>query len=191
MMIHPAGVAAFVEVPKTGSTAMVRHLNRRGGWAQNGKHGPPIPGTETGRHAPLTKEAAAWCRDNGITTYGVVRNPFDRMASLWRASGQGSFTQWMNRGRFRVQGIDVVRTPQLEWLQFVDRVLLYEMLEAEVAKINWDTGHMPKGPIERVNVSKRSTEPDWTDEALDLVLKHHQADLDVWGYPTPRERAAC
>ena len=189
MMIHPDGIAVFVEVPKTGSTAATIHLRDKGKWFQNGSKGTKaIPGTGfTGRHSYPNEVTRRHFDELGVTVYGVVRNPWDRMASLWRASAPGttSFLEYMRTGKFKHGPIDIMTCQQRTWLQNVDHVIRYEELERTWDQMAFQFGHLPIGPLPKVNVSKSRAEPDWTQEELDIVADRFALDIATYGYTGP------
>ena len=187
MMIHPTGKAVFVEVPKTGSTACTKHLHAHG-WFQNGGKGyATLPNTATGRHSYPTASTKAFLDEMGATSYGVVRNPFDRMASLWRASAPGNtgFHAYMISGKFRHGDMDILTQPQHTWLDNVDHVMRYEALEEQ-----WDYwadryGDLPLGSIPVINRSKNRAVPEWTSEEIDIVAQRFAVDIETYGYEGP------
>ena len=188
MMISPDGRAAFIEIPKTGSTACTVHLQRHK-WFQNGSKGTKrVPGTQMGRHTKLTDEAASFLMLHGTTTYCVVRNPFDRAASMWRASNpkrSWSLYEYFTKGSFKHGKYDLLQEPQIEWASNCNHVLHYETLERD-----WnDCLDLPVGPIKPVNVSKNRAEPEWTDRELELVADRFAADINRWGYDGPGDYA--
>ena len=182
-MISPDRRALFVEVCKTGSTAAARHLASNG-WVQNGAKGHKrIPGTALGRHARLEKDSVTYVRNTGMRTYGVVRNPWDRMASLWRASAPGtmSFWEYMNSGRFKHGGYDVLRMTQATWLYGVEHVIRYEQLTEQ-----WNLyPDLPAGELPKVNVSKNRAKPDWEQREVDIIAERFAEDIRRWGYEGP------
>jgi len=187
MRIHPEGVAVFVEVPKTGSTAASLYLGKHG-WIQNGSKGTaPLPGTLTGRHAYPTAETKAFCDEHGATIYGVCRNPWDRMASLWRSSAPGSmsFSDFLTDFHFVHSGMDLMQANQWMWLEHAHIVLRYEQLAQQWDAVAAAVGHVPKGPIPRANVSVSRRVPNWTSAELDVVGQRFIADIDHFGYTGP------
>ena len=188
MMIHPQGVALFVEVPKTGSTACTLHL-RKHGWFQNGMKGTKqIPGTTfPGRHSYLDAAARQLLDQTEVTVYGVVRNPWDRMASLWRASAPGTvpFLEYMQTGKFRHNHIDIMTAQQRTWLEFADHVIRYEELGRNWDQMSYQFGHLPVGPIPVSNRSKRRASPNWTQEEIDLIADRFALDIQTYGYTGP------
>ena len=188
MMIHPDGLAVFVEVPKTGSTAATLHLRNAGKWFQNGSKGHnQLPGTYTGRHAAIEDETKAFLDEHDVVSYGVVRNPWDRMASMWRASAPGStrFIEYLKTGKFIHGPYDLLHKPQREWLRHVTHVIRYEDLERTWDQLHYQFGHLPLGPIPQKNVSKNRAVPEWTREELDIVEKRFLVDAEHFGYTGP------
>lgn len=190
MMISPDGRALFVEVPKTGSTAASAFL-RKNGWWQNGSQGARrVPGTVTGRHTTLTAESGQWMDEHEVVAYGVVRNPWDRMASLWRASAPGtqSFWDYMTTGRFNTGDYDLIHMQQADWLEHVDYVMRYETLIGDWTMRAAALGHLPPIPehgFDVVNRSKRQAKPEWTQREIDLISERFELDIAVWGYTGP------
>ena len=187
MMIHPDGVAVFVEVPKTGSTAATLHL-RKHGWFQNGSKGTiPVTGAFPGRHSYPSAATRQLFDRTGVTAYGVVRNPWDRMASLWRSSAPGNttFLDYMTTGRFTHGPIDVMTCQQDTWLKHCDYVLHYEQLEDIWSELAGAFGHLPPGPLPRANVSKRRATPLWTKAEVDLIADRFALDIETYGYTGP------
>lgn len=187
MMIHPEGQAVFVEVPKTGSTAATLHLRNKGGWFQNGARDFVVPGAFTGRHGAIEAETFEFLREHEITSYGVVRNPWDRAASMWRASAPGntSLLAYFTTGKFNHGPYDLLRKPQDEWLRLVDHVIRYESLERTWDQMAYQFGHLPVGPIPKKNVSKRRDNPEWTDAELNLIGERWGIDALKYGYYGP------
>lgn len=187
MMIHPEGKAVFVEVPKTGSTAATKHLNSHG-WFQNGARGyAPMPASHTGRHGMITDHLKEWLDEHGVTVYGVVRNPWDRMASLWRSSSPGTtpFDTYMKTGKFVHGSTDLIMTPQHEWLRNVDVIMRYERLAED-----WDYwsdryNELPRGPLPVVNRSKDRSVPEWTEEEINMIAERYAIDIETYGYEGP------
>lgn len=193
-MIHPEGVAVFVEVPKTGSTACTLHL-RKHKWFQNGSQGTiPVTGAFPGRHSYPNAATRQLFDQTGVTAYGVVRNPWDRMASLWRSSAPGntSFIDYMRRGKFTHGPIDVMTCQQRTWLEHVDHVMRYETLEQDWAAHatvpdvpDPPRPLLPPGPIAPANVSKNRAKPDWTQDEIDIVAERFALDIETYGYTGP------
>lgn len=187
MMISPNGRAIFIEIPKTGSTAATLHLQRHK-WFQNGMKGTKRIGTFPGRHGALTDEDRETLTELGVTVYCVVRNPFDRAASMWRASNpksSWSLYEYFTKGRFNHGKFDLLRKPQVDWAAHADHVLHYETLDRD-----WnDCLDLPVGPLPKVNVSKKRAEPEWTDRELELIADRFAADINRWGYDGPGDYA--
>lgn len=182
MMIHPEGQAVFVEVPKTGSTAATKHLSKHK-WFQNGSKAAVLPGTTYGRHSYPNEITRRFLEEHLCTSYGVVRNPWDRMASLWRASAPGNtpFFEYMTTGKFKHGDMDILMQPQRQWLEHVDVVMTYERLAED-----WDKQpDLPPGPLPVVNRSKNRAMPAWTKEEIDLVAERFAIDIETYGYEGP------
>ena len=189
MMISPERTALFVEVCKTGSTAMLFALKERG-WYQNGARGyRRIPGSGPGRHAYLTEPSVEHCRRHGIVTFGTVRNPWDRMASLWRStvSDKQTFWQFLTGRRVKMGSVDILRFPQVQWLYGVDHVLRYEHLQEDLDELHHMLfpSHAETPRLGQHNVSVRRDEPDWTEREVELVADRFAPDIERFGYTGP------
>lgn len=186
MMRSPDSQLLFIEVPRTGSTALKSHLRDRGGWAQV----PALQGVR-GRHSPLLQPYRGYA-------FGVRRNPWDRMASWWRLSAPGttSFISYLMEGRHKIAGVDILRFTQVQWLQYTDDQLRYETLEEDWQRlcarvqhfefVSYETkSELPPGPIPLRNVSKDKREPEWTAKEIDVVAQRFAEDIERWGYTGP------
>jgi len=190
VIIHPEGEAVFVEVPKTGSTAVTIFLQKQHQWVQNGS-GLSIDNTMLGRHGWLSTEQRDMYASHGVPIFGVCRNPFERASSLWRghAPGSTSFTEWLKTGRFQHGNVEIKTTPQTFWLQGCTDVLRYEHLTedwaAAVAKYPGVLPPLPDGGLPRVNVSKKTQKPEWDEWQLEWVRKTFAVDIAFGGYSGP------
>ena len=180
MMLSPCGRAVFIEVPKTGSTACVTHLRDKAGWYQ-----AAFPGMARGRHAWLVQPVEP-------VTFGVLRNPWDRMVSVWKsyAPRGGTLKQWLNQGAFKLGGADLLSFTQIEWLAHVEFRLRYEMLAADWVWLRDilynDVGVLlPDAPIPKMNVSPPRDDPEWTPELIAWVKDRFAADVDAGQYEGP------
>lgn len=186
MMLNYQRKAAFIEVCKNASTACAVLLRNHGWWQNGAKNRPRIPHTLSGRHAYLTRQAKEHMTEAGWTVYGVVRNPWDRMASLWRADDpQPAFGEMLKRGRYKMGGVSILIFDQVDWLYGVDHVLRYEHLERDLAAHAEDLGLHAAPKLPPVNISRSRATPPWTPELIDLVGARFNRDVERWGYTPP------
>lgn len=185
MMLSPDARQLFVEIPKTGSTAATKWLHKHG-WFQNGSMGTGrIPGTATGRHAYHTETSKAWAEEHEVTTYAVVRNPWDRIESVWRQSEtRMSWDQFMVSGRFKHGNVDILSMTLTDWTFGVDHVLRYETLTRD-----WnDCINLPVCPLDgfpRFNAAKREARAEWRPEQIEKVRQTFAPDVERWGWKGP------
>jgi len=145
------------------------------------------------------------------TTFTVVRNPWDRIVSLYHFSKnvkvQGypnisnewaqnyinqlnGFTEWPefnlwveNLENFKMPEIFPfsMLTPQTHWADKVNIVLHYENLAEEFAKIQQLLGCY--GPLPKDNFSERGDyKYMYTSKNKDLIYKWFKEEIDKWGY---------
>jgi len=124
MMYNERDQIGFIEIPKTGSSAMVKML------AEYGYRQHTFPYMKQDRHASLVEDP--WTT-RGVRTFAVHRNPWDRMASAWRAYGLSnvrtqsmSFFDWFKTARFIISGHSLTGTPQIKWGHYVGHWISYE-----------------------------------------------------------------
>lgn len=190
--VSPDGLYAFVEVPKTASTA-ARDFLQADGWRPNSvaRKGWKIPGLDRGRHAALTPEATRFMDDRGIQSFAVIRNPWDRMASLWRSSTPAGVTlnEYLKTGRFPASGMSILHTPQCVWAIGVTETLRYEHLIEDWNNLadRWpDFPRLnPKHGLPVVNKRNPGREPEWDEESLEIVRTRFSIDAERWGYTGP------
>ena len=191
MMRSPDGRVLFIEVCKNASTACARHLGQAG-WRQlDGTRNPgPPPGSHPGRHAYLTPAGVQWARDRGVTVLGVVRNPWDRVASLWRSQQMtdGIATWWRRNERIKLGGVDFKAFSQTEWLRGAAHVLRYEQLEDDWRALT-RAGLLPDIPatgLPKVNAPRLDgPTPTWTSELIESVHRAYAIDIERWAYSGP------
>lgn len=158
----------FIENPKTGSTSIAKWLGAHAG-------GKRPPARVWPRHSfPFAK-------DGSVLTFGVVRDPVDRMVSAWRRKHYSTpFPQWLrSSGELYVGGIDFLRTPQVAWLRFCDAVLDFSNLGPEfdvlADRLDWDGPllyHENRAVADRFEVS---------DEDRALIADRFAPDYARWG----------
>ena len=111
-----------------------------------------------------------------INTVVVVRNPVDRMVSLWQMDhNELSFREWMMRGLPEWQFV-----PQSYYAEGVTTVLKYENLEEEWNALMKDVGYNLSLPEHTP-----TKHPSITKTDKDLVYKKFQEDFEAFGYKHP------
>lgn len=206
----------FIHVPKTGGTSIrsairgkyglsaipeqfmqaeaFRALNE-GGCVTGGHNSPDQLSVLRGH--PYFNEA---------TGFMVVRNPWDRAASLWRyhrdiSKGPwtfdsfGTFCETLRRRSksWQISNISARErlAPQAEWFDFalIDHVLKFETLREDWDEMWLALGReMPKLMHHNTFAehsgqdSYQSYKDIYTPELVDLVGDLYSADIDTWGY---------
>lgn len=111
-----------------------------------------------------------------LKTVVVVRNPIDRMVSLWQMDHNDlSFREWMKRGLPEWQFV-----PQSYYAEGVSLVLKYENLKEEWDDLMKQTGYNLTLPEHEPKVHPSITQAD-----KDLVYKMYQEDFETFGYKNP------
>lgn len=178
---------AFVHVPRTGGSS-IRHALERIGGVRGGlrKH---VPAREIRRLYP------------DIMMFGFVRNPWDRLVSLYSYLAQnertsklyggrlsGTFRAWLMADRMvdaSQRGfwgdLPPPRQPQSWWLDGCDEIGRFERLPAAFHKIMRKVGRRTV-----LHRSNRSHHGDYRqyydDETRQAVAEWHAADIERWGY---------
>lgn len=131
---------------------------------------------------------------------GVVRNPYDRLVSVWSFCREHthpgvSFRNFVLHDEWKIgpssRAIDVLRTPQMAWLVGCNKVLRFENLNDEFAR--WSEAQLGRRlDLPRLNRSARSggfsayyLTDDGTGfdtELIDAVRSRFWFDFEVWRY---------
>jgi len=182
------------------------HINKTGGSSVRA-----ALGLDGYRHVRASELAAfigerAWKR---LTTFSTVRNPWDRLVSMyhWRiktnqtdlGSGEIGFSQWLdlclrNRDSFYIKN-PLMLAPQSYWLcddsgrLLVAKLLRFERLAEDFTRLCFEIGldaaelpHLKK--TERKHYSAYFSERD-----ADLVGRIYRDDINAFGYRFEREPA--
>ena len=181
----------FVHVPKTAGTSITRTLLTNPGVSR-------IPGR---KHMPCRT-----LRENypGVRCFGFVRNPWDRIVSLFSFIKDGGvksydfgdrqlalkrgFKAWLLEGSFVAPeragwgGRPVQRQPQLFWLKGCSFVGRYERLQKDFDQACRLIG-VPSARLPRNNTSVHPPYQElYDDETREAVAKWFAADIERWGY---------
>jgi hypothetical protein len=207
----------FVHVPKAAGTSMMKCLQKANGnkrcWLGKTKH-------ET-----LADFYAGWSRRRSLPdffvrhqpetyfTFGFVRNPWDRMSSLYHylhekaprseIAGIRSFEDFLIQARDGVSWIRNLHSmrSQLDFFTFPDRMMRmdflghYEHLEADIASIS----NRIQFPITLPNHNRsgnrdRDYRQLYNNRMIEIVRSLFQEEIDLFGYEfserQPRNRSS-
>jgi len=176
----------FLEVPKTGSSTLVRLLMSSGFMVEGDERFM--------RHAPLayaiSQGAITTSQANEYTIYGFVREPFSRVYSAWfHDTCNHKRTVRINECIATKENFIVsnnLARPQTFLLEneFKVNILMFEDFEAEVVKV-FARHDVPLGKIIKVN--QRQTTPKYIDmyeELNDTSIAHikdmYAGDFILW-----------
>ena len=196
MLIDRNRRLVFVHVPKTGGQSIIRALG-----GSHDKLGAS--------HEPLFALCPAIRKH--FLTFGVVRNPFERLVSLYhfmcqktmrptdnfdqREVNEMGFKSWLMNGEFYMMddrpfmnGGDQLlapmqRRPQSWWLDGCDEYIVCDDdLEAGLNMLMRASG-LVEISLPRINTS---THNDWReyydDESREFVIKYHAEDFKQFGF---------
>lgn len=176
-------------------------------------HNPKVAGTAIGSAINLNHERAKYRRhipwwrlcdgDKELPSFGFVRNPWDRMWSMYRwfiprmhkFDCFAEFEEWLSwetlpwadRTRSQLKHRpwlpDFHKLPQTWWLDGVDYVGRYERLEEDLVSI---AGKL-KVPLKPLQWENRSVERGGYREAYsegmkEIVAERFATDVAKWGY---------
>jgi hypothetical protein len=213
MIVSPGRRYVFVHIPKTGGTSMALALEARamkddvliGDTPKALKRGHRVkslaaPG-RLWKHARLADiDGADWVPPDAFV-FTLVRNPWDRMASLWHWSRQQDFDHSMIAAARALDFPAFLAEPSLERAfradaaeHYVtgrdgalrcDAFLRLEHLAEDLAPLAAHLGFRPELP--HVNASHRpATSTLYTDAANARVADLYAREIDRFGYRFPR-----
>lgn len=170
------GNFVFIHVPRTGGMSITEALGGR-------LEGVPLhlPRSHIKTEAP---------------TFGFVRNPWQRMVSLYRfltmkgrTDGE-PFDEWLTKGeswldedvKFKRPLEPLQRRPCLWWLEGCTHIGMFERLDEDLKRIansiGFDAGDLPK--------HNATVGGDWRREYVEgsiaFVREHFAADIEAFGY---------
>lgn len=186
MIVSKKANLAFIHIPKNAGRSVEQAMRakwpcKRVGWG----------------HSTLSQDRK---KIKGLETFAVVRNPFERMVSLYffilqkkkhstnrkgkRVSIENlremGFSKWLRKCGELTGGIVLTETPQVAWLRVhgkvrVDHIFRYENL-GELKKIGIELE-------EHAHKSKHGHYSEYYDaEAIAFVENKFREDLETFGY---------
>jgi Sulfotransferase family len=202
----------FVHVPKTGGTSIETALGMFGPWQEENRdamfgliHSPELVARGLGsaflQHLSMPELGALHPRGElaGYFSFSIVRNPWDRMVSVYRRTdphllehagrlgiqlGGLSFAQFLERSAA------VAHAHLADQARFVcddsDRVLVdslgrFETLEEDFGAICRRLGI--EAPLPRLNTSEREGYRGYYDERTRaFVARRYRRDIELFGY---------
>jgi len=162
----------FVENPKTASSSCRRGFQAVGGNTMFSKHCTLMADPYPDRPYKIV----------------VVRNPFDRIISMWKYNHEHmELNDWLKGRAWEVgTGIDVKRCPQRAWAFRCSVIVKYEELQERWPKL-LNTMGLPYTPLPVLNVTKgRMGLPHYRDiiddEARAIIEDRFYPDFEEFGY---------
>lgn len=176
----------FIHNPKTAGTSISSWLDDNFKTVEGRKHGS---WKEVKEFFPST-----------IFTFGVVRNPWERLASWYKFAGDGDFETWLTTrlmyGHNDIPSIGMtfkphvgwarqwynLGTPQSDWLgDNVNLTLRYENLEEDFKEVQRILGC--DKPLPKLNISSLTDYKKlYTIEMIELVKDVYIKDVIRYGY---------
>ena len=170
--------AIFWHIPKTSGESISQ-------WFRDNIENAEIGDTGRKKHKVPTSRSS----DKKTLYWAVVRNPYERCASMYRYKiGKGdkfvesypTFESWCYSSMDRHVGHVGVTGPQWNWAKSCNLLLRYENLEEDFKQIQelyncWE-------PLPVVNSSDRSVDTVYTKEMRERVHRKYRVDFDNLGY---------
>jgi len=171
----------FVENPKTGTRSIDGVLTAKGGQRVGPTHCSLM---FTFIKSQTFRDIEANAAD--LTRAVVVRNPWDRIVSMWAFTGKRrgvDFDVWLNTSRWVPGvGLDATRVPQICWAWKCDRIIRFENLEEEFGQFCFDVG-LGEVELPRKNESIRPPYRDvFTPKTRAIVADRFAPDINDFGY---------
>lgn len=133
------------------------------------------------KHATLAEYRACLGDElDEYTTFSVVRNPWDRLASWWHYNGaRDSLAAFVRHKAAWGTQVDAL---SLDGALAVDHIIRYEALQGGFDAVINALG-LPRAALPVTNRSKRPPyRADYDDEARALVGRLYAADVETFGY---------
>lgn len=190
-MLLPRYGWAFVHVPRTGGSS-IRHALQATGGMRGGmrKH---LPAHEIRKRYP------------GIRMFGFVRNPWERLVSLYAHLSQNERTaklydwgKWPSRTfkdwlmtekpvaeseRLMWGNVPPPRQPQSWWLNGCERIGRFEHLQQDFEKVMRAIAGLHLPELQQSNGSLHDDYRQmYDDEVREAVAEWHAADITRWRY---------
>ena len=176
-MYHPKHNLYFVHVPRTGGTSITKALTGRTVKRfKDGKH-------DTGWEYYL-RNPERWEKTEKIS---IVRNPYDRILSLWRHTTSHNrtskpFLEWLKKPEGEPPR---VMQPQFLYHKGDERILYYELWHRQIKPFVEKHAVQPLKKMNNTGIVQR--EDYYTREAYDIVTKRYAEDFKRYDYPTIEE----
>lgn len=176
----------FIHNPKTAGTSISQWLDDNFNTVEGRKHGS-------------WKEAQEFF-PHSVFTFGVVRNPWERVASWYKFVGEGPFDQWLIQrlmyGDNNIPSVGMtfkpyigwarqwynLGTPQSDWLgDNINLTIRYERLEDDFTEVQriLDCDK----PLPQLNTSNLTNYKDlYTLDLVELVKEYYLKDIIRYGY---------
>lgn len=199
----------FIDICKNAGTAIIATFKKQYPFLTfEGKHHSVQNWTAEGHFTPQLSRERFTCSAvteeqlQNYTVFAVIRNPFDRMVSLWLWGRQGpyknlSFAQFLkgiSGNQFKEYNKHRYRT-QLEWIsdkegnQRVHEILRYERLDQDMQQFCQAHGFEIECLLKDNTAQQRSGAPRqhyreyYTEQwMIDFVETRFAADLQTFGY---------
>jgi hypothetical protein len=187
----------FVHIPKTGGNSIQSVLApysedeivRRPGQDGVERFGVSNPKFKLKKHSPLADYRAALGEEqySRLYKFTCVRNPWERMVSLYFTPGQGK--EW-DRKAFKktvsktLSAADYLRldTGESDPFNNTDRIIRFENLAEDFGLVCADLG-IPSAPLPRYNRSEREHYSKYYDDDLrELVAQRFADEIARFGY---------
>lgn len=217
MVINDRHRFIFIHVPKSAGTSMMQVLrdlpgnNRR--WCAVSNHEPIRDFHTHWPHRRNLVDRILQRNPVGFRTCAFVRNPWDRLASLYRyltekkrrkagVSGLTTFANFLEQaaeGVAWINGLHSFRNQvdffeDAEGRMAIDFVGHYEHLTDDVATLSDRLGVPIRLPhLNRSSHAGRDYRHDYSDRLAEFVRKRFTRDIDEFGYEfdQPRPRRRC
>ena len=163
----------FIHVPRTGGWSITHAL--RGVTTSNNKH----------HHSPLGDT-------NGVWSFGVVRNPWDRLVSLWSSRWNPHrlpFEEWLSDDSLKKKFPNVAPLSASYWLKNgtreVDTIYKFEDLEDAWQDICKRLGLKPQPLPHRHKLTRPPSFEIHTPQTMEVIREACHWEVTKFGYSVP------
>ena len=187
----------FVHIPKTGGNSIQSilapysedEITRRPGQDGVERFGVSNPKYKLKKHSPLATYRAALGEEQfgQLYKFATVRNPWDRMASLYFRASRGA-VQWDRKGFQKMvleapSAADFLRLDEhQDPFGNVDRILRFENLAEDFSSVCAAIG-IPSQTLPKYNRSEREHYSKYYDDELrELVARRCSLEIERFGY---------
>lgn len=190
MIVSKKAKLAFIHIPKNAGQSVVKTMSEK--WPDSKCIG--------WGHCTLS-QGRKLCRLKGYTTFAIIRDPWERMVSLYfyvlqkkpsyrtregnrrpsKELKQLGFSKWLTQYGEMTNNVRFTETPQLSWITrrgkiIVDKIIRYENLAEGLAELGIKLkrhGHK----------TKHGHYSEYYDEkALDFIKRKFTPDIETFGY---------